>query len=132
MGRRRRRRAIARASAYSLESLTAPRLPRPIVHVAPSPLTVVEDRRQAHPLAFFAPAKQIDGTQGHQLVPKRPAKRGRSNVVPVRVQFAAPERVVLCVRRKRRKEVLHALKKTGRGGGRQRRRRRTWFSDVSC
>lgn len=44
--------------------------------------------------------------------------------------FTAPERVLICVRRKRRKEVLHALRKTGISG--QRRPRRSFSSTISC
>lgn len=44
--------------------------------------------------------------------------------------FAVPPRVAICVRRKRRREVLHAI---GAAGGKVRRRkRRSLWSDVRC
>lgn len=51
--------------------------------------------------------------------------------VPSQVSFADPARIVACVRRKRRAEVLHALNKTGRGSG-SGKKRRTYSSDISC
>lgn len=46
--------------------------------------------------------------------------------------FANPRFVVRCIRRKVRKEVLHALKKTGKGAGPRRRPRFTEASKVKC
>jgi len=51
--------------------------------------------------------------------------------------FSAPggrdnSRVLECVRRKARAEVLHALRLTGRGGAGGGRRRRTWRSGIGC
>lgn len=49
-----------------------------------------------------------------------------------RVGFQHPWQVMICIRRKQRKEVLHAFKKTGSGGGKQRRPRRNFWSEVRC
>jgi len=49
-----------------------------------------------------------------------------------RVGFSHPWQVIVCVRRKRRREVLHALRKTGRGGSKQRKPRRNFWSEVRC
>lgn len=50
-----------------------------------------------------------------------------------RVGFAMPWQVVLCVRRKRRREVMHALGIAGRRGvGAGRRWHRNEWSDVRC
>lgn len=61
-----------------------------------------------------------------------PTKRARSrtNFAPVQMAFTAPAQTLVCVRRSRRREVLHALKKTGKGG--QRRPRRSRWSDYKC
>lgn len=115
------------------------RLPRPIAIPSPSNtiLTEIEDRRSFYP-DDFRPALDIGG-RSHTLVIHTPKKRKHRD--PMRslrafpthkVQFNRPDQVVLCVRRKRRKEVLHALKKTGRGKGKQRRPRRSWHSQISC
>jgi len=47
------------------------------------------------------------------------------------LSFAQPRQVTICLRRKVRKEVMHALNHAGKGG-RQRKRRRNFWSDVSC
>lgn len=56
---------------------------------------------------------------------------GVSSVAPPSgVRVATPSRVAVCVRREQRREVLHALRRTG-GGGRKRRRYNEW-SNISC
>lgn len=44
--------------------------------------------------------------------------------------FNVPGRVMVCVRRKIRREVLHALGRAGKGGGKKRRRNE--WSNVKC
>lgn len=61
---------------------------------------------------------------------KGPTRRTRS-LLPGAVAFKAPSQVLVCVRRKKRKEVLFAKKKTGRGA-RSKFRRRNYFSNVRC
>lgn len=46
------------------------------------------------------------------------------------VSFRVPEAVLICVRRKRRKEVIHALGVAGARG--LRKPRRSEFSEISC
>lgn len=48
-----------------------------------------------------------------------------------RVAPISPRHTIECIRRARRKEVLHALKKTGKGSGRG-KKKRTRFSDIGC
>lgn len=45
-------------------------------------------------------------------------------------QFAEPNKVGICQRRRERREVLHALKRTGKGS--RSRRNRTANSDLHC
>lgn len=45
--------------------------------------------------------------------------------------FRAPRRVLVCLRRKVRREVLHALSRTGLGA-KQRKRRRNQYSEIRC
>lgn len=47
------------------------------------------------------------------------------------LKYAEPQRVSVCLRRKGRREVLHALKRTGKGSGGG-RRRRTATSNNHC
>lgn len=49
-----------------------------------------------------------------------------------RVQYADSLHTLVCVRRGVRREVLHALKKTGRGGGRHRLPHWHWHSHIDC
>lgn len=49
-----------------------------------------------------------------------------------RVGFQHPWQVIVCVRRKKRREVLFALGKGGRGGNARRVVRRNEFSEVRC
>lgn len=97
-------------------------------------LTVYEDRRQWHPEGVSAPARSFSSTR-HRLKAVSPLSRrepleGRSKAqiwgfgglegsfeaVPARIGFERPKRVLVCVRRQQRREVLHALGKAGRGG----------------
>lgn len=122
------------------------RLPRviatsPLVSVTPAlqQLRAIEDRRHWHPAGDYRPARTLQGTRPSLTVQDRPrpsrslpdrfgAKiRSQTNGV---LAFQAPERVVVCIRRQRRKEVLHAKRKTGRVG--QKKPRRNWLSAISC
>lgn len=62
------------------------------------------------------------------VTPKN-SKRAPSRV-PYQIAFSAPAETLVCIRRKRRKEVLFAKRKTGKGG--QRRPRRTPWSKIKC
>lgn len=57
-------------------------------------------------------------------------KSGRRSSSATKLRFAVPKDVGVCVRRKSRREVLFALRKTGKGA-RSRRRRNEW-SGVTC
>lgn len=87
--------------------------------VDPRPL---EDRRQYHPLGRARPA-EATRRQARRLV-TRGAKFER-------IGFFTPSKVAICVRRKIRREVLHALKIAG-GRGHFRKRRRSFYSSVRC
>lgn len=90
-------------------------------------------------------ARDVDGlTRSSQLVP-RPIARQKAAGGGMRkvglqdgtrfphfaVGFANPVKVVLCVRRKRRKQVMFATGKAGKGK-KQRRRRNNEFSQIRC
>lgn len=107
-----------------------------------SPLLAIEDRRTWHPEGAQRPARSFNQSQHRLLVPAVPTRRPQSrpgrvgsgypklrSPSPV-VAFGAPEKVLVCVRRKQREEVLHAKRKTGKSG--QKRPRRSWYSRISC
>lgn len=76
------------------------------------------------------PAKLFSGVAARVDV-ATPKKGTRSSKrVPAQLAFTAPRETLVCVRRARRKEVLHALRKTGKGG--QRRPRRSPWSKIKC
>lgn len=97
------------------------------------PLMDLQDRRAFNPVSIYSP---------NLLVNTRPARVRRKpkvyqhslkkklSKVHLVESFFAPEKVLICVRRNARKEVLHAFNKTGRRG--QRRPRRGVFSNVHC
>lgn len=142
---------IANDSSLS-RLLTEPVRPtRPLVSVSPSTVNLreLEDRRLFHPDPV-RPARNLS-SEVHRLVapefvPKRAFKRdprtgkmkayrinqpqavfGRSGQV-----FQEAQRVLICIRRAMRVEVLHALKKTGRGGAKRRKPRRNEYSHIRC
>lgn len=82
-------------------------------------LSAIEDRRVYHPDGPHRAARSISGRSDHRLID--PWKG---------ISFDRPDEVVICVRRKTRKEVMHALKHAGKAG--QRRPRRNRYSDVEC
>lgn len=107
----------------------------PTVKPSRSYLQEIEDRREFHPERADRSALSLFG-RPHRLAvhkvehrPARPVLSKRSSP-PHRIQFVDPRQVVVCVRRQQRKEVLHALGRTGRGA--RAPRRRTWRSDISC
>lgn len=85
-------------------------------------LTVVEDRRTYHPEGPNRDARSFS--------------RFRSGLTSLkygpitRVAFKEASRVLACVRRKARKEVMFAKNKAGRAG--QRKPRFNWLSKISC
>lgn len=105
-----------------------------------TPLGVFEDRRQWNPSGTSAPARSFSATR-HRLkmvgsVAQRKAGRPFSSlpwkIVSNGVGFQNPSRVLICVRRKIRREVMHATGKAGSGQRRQAPPRRSEYSSVSC
>lgn len=101
------------------------------VYTSPSFLAMLEDRRLFDPLRH-AVAKSFVRSSSRLVVPNV----ARSNKTIVRsvspaVKFSVPSHVAVCIRRKKRREVLFAR---GVGGSRRRQRRPRWseFSSVNC
>lgn len=92
-----------------------------------STLREIEDRRQFHPERQFRAARSLSKPLHRLVVSSTP--KGR---MPVGVRFEDPHKVLVCVRRNQRKEVLHALRKTGKGKAAKRPRRRSYYTDVRC
>lgn len=100
-----------------------------------SPLTLFEDRRLYHPEQAQRPALSFRGAK-HSLTvttntPKKIQGRfGDRSQTKGTVAFGQPNALLVCVRRKVRKEVLHAFRKTGKRGNKK--PRRNWLSSISC
>ena len=122
-------------------SIARPRLLQPRIVVRSWDLRALEDRRihqpdprPRRPLLHRWPLRVVGPKIGIGVRPAsvREAPRGRykSAIAQLGMQFNAPKKVLVCVRRKQRREVLMAFNKGGKGA-RSRRRRNEW-SDVKC
>lgn len=116
-------------------------IPIPTSVVTYEPLVLVEDRRLFH---FDGPARtplEDDGRPARITLRNKSRPRGQkrgayrfgpkvySQTKAIRA-FEEPRRVLICVRRQSRKEVLFAKRKAGRGG--MRPPRRNYWSSISC
>lgn len=108
-------------------------LPHRVRVVVASPLKVsplrqigrfVEDRRIWHPARWGRPVLGFRRAATRLVVAPKPMRD-----LSARIAFADPRRVLVCLRRKVRREVIHAL---GKGGGGNRRPRRKPTSEISC
>ena len=99
-----------------------------------SPILSLDDRRRFVPFEYDRP---LSVRKDQRKVVERVSRARRAeNKKPARQRhykfsFAVPEKVVVCVRRKRRREVLFAMRRTGKGS-RKLHRRRDHYSDVRC
>lgn len=129
--------AIASRQAAPLRRSAGVTLGLPSLTAALSLLALLqEDRRQWHPQGPARPARATVRSAARLVPAPRKDRYGgvRSwmSSLPSAVSFAAPRRVAVCVRRHRRREVLHALGVAGGSGGRFKRRRRSEYSSISC
>lgn len=129
MAHRRRSRNISRRDPLPIAN---PRLPAYKFNKRTiSDLRGIEDLRLFHPVSHRFPISTVRRSD-----PVIKARNARSQAIlsspPPRPHFAfnAPDSVLVCVRRKRRKEVLHAFGRTGSRG--QRRPRFNSNSSISC
>lgn len=102
-------------------------MPRPLsLRLSPLPsLISYEDRRTWHP----------DGPLRSVFAFRRQAKRLVDRANPMwhvrsAIHFADPTRVVVCIRRRIRREVIHALRKNGKRG--QGKPKRNFYSSIGC
>jgi hypothetical protein len=118
------RSAKVRSRAISTTPRSARRSLRSKKYIVPT------DRRTYTPLRAVPMAMRIDGK--HAAIDRRSVNtRTRTGTQkPVRVfAFRDAQKVAICVRRKERREVIHAK---GISGGKVRRGRRNEFSSVRC
>lgn len=98
-----------------------------------SPIYPGSDRRFYHPAGPVRPAFSFRVADRRIVVKQssRSAPLRNDTYADWRVGFDVPKRVAICVRRKQRKEVVHALKLSGKGA-RARRHKRNYWSGVDC
>lgn len=103
-----------------------------------------EDRRRFHPLQASAPALSINQRRSLLTLVQRPAARNPSQLnsgyspVPqnifkqtkAAITFARPRRVLICLRRAVRRQIMHAFGHAGKGG--QKSPIKNWSSAISC
>lgn len=94
-------------------------------------LKAIDDRRTFDFEPAGRPARLFTGSTATITATPVAKKTGRARSrVPYQIAFTAPQETLVCVRRQRRKEVLHAHKKTGKRG--QRKPRRSAYSNTRC
>lgn len=93
-----------------------------------SSLRLVEDRRQWHPVGPQMPARAWNRNATRVIVPRYAKLAGTA--VTAKLAFSGPSSVAICVRRKRRREIMFAKGFGGRRG--QRRPKRNWYSSIRC
>lgn len=86
------------------------------------------DRRHWVPAEPFVPDHTVGGIGGSVAYTPTPSV---SPIKPASVQQQKRSQLSVCVRREQRRQVLHALRKTGKGGSRKPRRRNEW-SNYKC
>ncbi|QXP44302.1 MAG: hypothetical protein [Arizlama microvirus] len=119
------RSSVPSASVSSLRS----RIYRDVVLRRSLPVIASGDRRLFHPAGVLRPVAATVRS-ARRLVPARKANQPSRLSIPERIGFAVPRKVLLCVRRKQRREVIHAKRLQSRGAG-SRKTRNIW-SDVKC
>lgn len=138
--RRRDTNDIANRRLTVFDSLS--NLVRRVEQRSPS-LRIYEDRRFWHPEGDYAPVGVFRQRSARRLIEAAPTRRRTDGTTgvgksfrgfrpPVIRAFAKPDEVLVCVRRSTRREVLHALGRTGRGSGAKKMPRLTWRSKISC
>lgn len=106
----------------------------PAYKIRPLDLRVFEDRRLYAPNLNKWPRQIVR----RATLPARIVERSRdprrvlskTSVHRLGMEFHAPKRVLICVRRQQRKEVILALNKSRKGAGA--RKHRNQWSDVKC
>lgn len=134
--------ARGRVNTYNArQSLPLSTLVNQLVHrtLPRQDLRQYEDRREYYPKQLERPARSYRSPKSRVFPVSSPQTRrvthtsltsGLFNPSVQTFAFAEPSQVLICERRRARKEVLHALRKAGKVG--QKRPRYNDFSKISC
>lgn len=94
-------------------------------------LSTIEDRRTYHPAGIYRNARSFNNSYHTLIIPKRKPSNIKKYSYPTHtIGFKQPDKVLICVRRKQRREILFAKNKTGRGG--QKRPHYSYYSTIHC
>lgn len=101
---------------------------RPVVR---SSLSLLEDNRLFHPLGDLRPPRAVFG-KPRVVIRNANNVRKRSGFAALshRLGFKVPKVVARCVRRKERREVMFAKRKTGKGS--RGKKHFNFWSSISC
>lgn len=93
----------------------------------------LDDRRQYRNIRRIAPLAALS-RKATRIIPKVSNSFGvELRTLPHRQRFVDPRQIALCVRRRARKEVIHAIGFARGGKGRPRKKpRRNFWSEISC
>lgn len=89
-------------------------------------LLAIEDRRTFHPSKKQRSARSFNAAHHTLKVKRGPNGKPLSS----KISFGNPKRVLICVRRKIRREIIFAFGKGNKGA--RSVRRRSYFSSISC
>lgn len=114
--------------------------PKPYTPVVTKPHLPSFDTRTWHPDPITRPIAEPrsasrlklpkdSAVSSHRSVQDR-SRNSRTGTLPATVAFSQPKQVTVCIRRKTRREVLFAKKRTGKGSSAP--RTRSQWSDVKC
>lgn len=124
-----RRYSVPRRSALNVTSIrnTPPLRLTPIVVRSPTP--ALDDRRLFHFDKMAVSALRRGATR---LVVRQNPLHNQLSQTKALVAFADPDKVHICLRRRVRKQIMHALGKAGKGSRLFKKPRRNEFSSVHC
>lgn len=122
----------SRSSAQRDSSVISNLLHVPVSFGVPKVLRLLEDRREFNPDDVFRRARSVSRRDFSGIIDVgRSGGIGGSSRMPRSVfGFAVPDKVLICIRRKQRREVLFAKKRMRSGAGGS--RRFNYYSAVSC
>lgn len=115
-----------------LDRLVMPSPWSPVINPArddPGPLADLSDGRLWHP-SRARPNLTVFSSRARLAPSMRTSEKRPAFFSPV-ISFARPQTVITCVRRKQRREILFARKRTGAGSKARFRHRNIW-SSISC
>lgn len=140
MAKGRSSRGSAHGTPSSLTSLLSPSIKRTQPLVSPQTLSFLQPditqeaalatikRSQWHPQQQRRPANAVKRSAARLTIASLPATVGQSTGP----RFNIPAQIGICVRRKIRREVLHAFSLTHKSGGSGAPRRRNFYSGIKC